>query len=1059
MKKLLYAGIILLLVASSANAASLLTGQTPSNYTLPSGWSLVKAQNFESGCGTGEWCGRWDGSISTTNPHSGSYGVHGTYYNNQADVGWSIYEGNVGSFTEIYLSWYEYISSEARFNDEFFLSNFSKGDVYNGGQEVVLDWFWSTQFNDTQALLAIVPQGTYYGSQYGEYQTVPVGQWVQWEIHYRPDTGGSSNGFYRVYKNGALLVEKNGTLNGGVDMTDTMVQIGGVYTKNVWMTDYPTCETCSGALGSGTDECTNYMFSGRAFDDQPCPPNVPAFSRSFDDIIVMKTGGSSGDPGPYTSNVIPAKGSTGVQITPPVITFYINDDVDVLTPNGVVSIGPPGSEVNYTCSSGLSCTGGGTNLVTVSYTNGTNWSYSQTINISVAGFQDTYGNVINESWSFQTDTTPPTGLAVTTTTLPNATVGQAYTPPALAASGGTSPYTWADTNTLSSWPDSPYPPSTHIKNITWDWDSVEIKGPGSDLWHIAWTTDDKVWTAWGDGGGPEVPDDSGVICRAHMGVASTMESPPGITWTNVWGCKADGTGCQDWGELTHDAACDAPYGDTTNDYGVPQTIFAIGNDLYVVQSIQGVTEARILKSTDGAHSWTIASWTWDTTTGGFHPSGFVTYGAGNSGARDSYAYLLGGKVGDITGIYMARVPVASLMTQASYEYFTGTAASPSWGTWANATRVLYDPDRVGPDDGPGNYNYMPSKMQYFSAIGRYLLTTHGGDMPELRVYDAPEPWGPWTTVYYSDSWGSYAQTHALYYNIIPKFISGNDFWMIYSAGGGPVDYDKLYLMKGTLVLASGASALPTGLAIPPSGSGNWGTPTVAGTYNFAVRVTDSLLATDDQSLSLVVGAAVPSGQVTTTISAIEDTHISDGYGENFSTDVRLRVRQVPDGVMESQILGKVVLGLPDNVSVQSATMYMYMETYNGIPGTDPMRLYAYRVSGTVPTISTVTDATFAGTLENYESYADVTTTPGWVQWDVTNMVTWAFVNSSSLYFAIDGSTGSAAWTNRRFTSMEGTEIYRPYLSVTYMQLTGPPGSPSISAPGKMRVSKMRGTFK
>ena len=40
-------------------------------------------------------------------------------------------------------------------------------------------------------------------------------------------------------------------------------------------------------------------------------------------------------------------------------------------------------------------------------------------------------------------------------------------------------------------------------------------------------------------------------------------------------------------------------------------------------------------------------------------------------------------------------------------------------------------------------------------MGRYLLCQAGTDGPVqagFGIYDAPEPWGPWTTVYQSEAW-------------------------------------------------------------------------------------------------------------------------------------------------------------------------------------------------------------------------------------------------------------------------------------------------------------------
>jgi hypothetical protein len=78
MKKLFI--IAILLLAGTADAA-LLTGQTPASYSLPSGWSLVRAQDFEGSCPASQSCGGANGAITTTKPHTGPKSVEGTYSN------------------------------------------------------------------------------------------------------------------------------------------------------------------------------------------------------------------------------------------------------------------------------------------------------------------------------------------------------------------------------------------------------------------------------------------------------------------------------------------------------------------------------------------------------------------------------------------------------------------------------------------------------------------------------------------------------------------------------------------------------------------------------------------------------------------------------------------------------------------------------------------------------------------------------------------------------------------------------------------------------------------
>lgn len=272
----------------------LLSGMTPGSYTIPSGWSLVRTQDFEGTKPSGESWGMSDGDVNSVSPHTGSKSIEGSYGWDQATVGWHLSEGHTGSFSEIYLSFYEYIQSTALFNDEFYLAKFDKNSPVF--QEVVFDWFWAPGFNQPVATLYAVSQGNQYGRFASKTDTVPKGQWVQWEIHYRPNTSGNSDGFIVIYKDGSLYSSaENKDINGTADMSDMSVQAGGTYTKLVWMTDSPTCSIpsgCSTYPGTGTDYCTVAQgWSNQTFSNPKCNPIDPplaSFKRYFDDIILMK---------------------------------------------------------------------------------------------------------------------------------------------------------------------------------------------------------------------------------------------------------------------------------------------------------------------------------------------------------------------------------------------------------------------------------------------------------------------------------------------------------------------------------------------------------------------------------------------------------------------------------------------------------------------------------------------------------------------------------------------------------------------------------------------------
>ncbi len=274
---------------------------TPANYSIPSRWTLVTKQDFESS--TLSSTENKSGTISTAKPHTGSNSLGGLYNRDQSDVSWWLRADKIGSFSEIYLSFYEYTESQARFNDEYWLAQFAKrGPSDELYQEIIIDWMWVPNFNDTKAYLYIVPQRAAGGvgrrARYGgALQTVPTGSWTQWEIHYRPNTSGSSNGFLRIYKNGSLWSgnsAENKNLNGAVNMSNMSIQVGGgIYTKLAWMKDYPTCSApsgCSTYFGNGVDLCMSQMdWWGQSFSAPVCPNTAQSnFNRYFDDIILMK---------------------------------------------------------------------------------------------------------------------------------------------------------------------------------------------------------------------------------------------------------------------------------------------------------------------------------------------------------------------------------------------------------------------------------------------------------------------------------------------------------------------------------------------------------------------------------------------------------------------------------------------------------------------------------------------------------------------------------------------------------------------------------------------------
>jgi len=100
-------------------------------------------------------------------------------------------------------------------------------------------------------------------------------------------------------------------------------------------------------------------------------------------------------------------------------------------------------------------------------------------------------------------------------------------------------------------------------------------------------------------------------------------------------------------------------------------------------------------------------------------------------------------------LVLARVPKQRVRERDAYEFFV--YAEPDGNViWSHGIA-----DRGAVFTHPGAV--CRSHITYHPSLKRYLLTMTGpGSEPRfegsLGIYDAPEPWGPWTTVFYTDAW-------------------------------------------------------------------------------------------------------------------------------------------------------------------------------------------------------------------------------------------------------------------------------------------------------------------
>ncbi|MHC4407049.1 MAG: DUF4185 domain-containing protein, partial [Planctomycetota bacterium] len=277
---------------------------------------------------------------------------------------------------------------------------------------------------------------------------------------------------------------------------------------------------------------------------------------------------------------------------------------------------------------------------------------------------------------------------------------------------------------------APYPPSPVIRSITWHTETLESRAPGSDLWPVTWGPDGHLYTSWGDGGGfGETNSDD----RVSMGFARLEGPPEEYTAVNINGGK--------------DAAHPASFPRKGKTGGI---VFVDGV-LYAWLNRQdgdwpNVNHSLIWSNDHGA-TWKQSSWLWPKGEGNFKPNTFLQFGRDYHGARDDFVYFCGRNEtawAEGTHGYVGRVHRAKLKTRDAYEFFAGRDDNYTaiWSPDVDKRRPHFT-DAAGVEG---------IQVVYHAAIKRYLLTVHRGDQGTLGVFDAPEPWGPWTTVAYYDNW-------------------------------------------------------------------------------------------------------------------------------------------------------------------------------------------------------------------------------------------------------------------------------------------------------------------
>ena len=275
-------------------------------------------------------------------------------------------------------------------------------------------------------------------------------------------------------------------------------------------------------------------------------------------------------------------------------------------------------------------------------------------------------------------------------------------------------------------PDAPYPPSRIITHVDWAPAAAIVRrASGSDNWPLTWGDDGYLYSAYGDGWG----FDAKRSVKLSMGISRIEGGPTDFTGTNIPAPTAEFKGGGKEGKKA-------------------SGMLMVDGVLYML--VRNAGNAQLAWSKDRGKTWVWADWTFTT---GFGCPTFLNFGKNYAGARDEYVYIYSH---DNASAYeaadrmvLARAPKGRIRDRDAYEFLESVAIDGK-STW---TKDVTKRGAVFTSKG----NCYRSGITYNAGLKRYIwCQILPGKDPRFAggfgIYDAHEPWGPWTTVYRTTSW-------------------------------------------------------------------------------------------------------------------------------------------------------------------------------------------------------------------------------------------------------------------------------------------------------------------
>ena len=384
------------------------------------------------------------------------------------------------------------------------------------------------------------------------------------------------------------------------------------------------------------------------------------------------------------------------------------------------------------------------------------------------------------------------------TVVPSLVLSISLTLPAATGEGDAQPKGGAAVGQAKSIP--PLPKSSFITGAVFDKFRLH-KGDG-DMWPLTWAADGNLYGGAGDNSG------------SPMNFWRISGAP-------IWSLIVE---LVDNLPMNPAIYCQKPNVDRK--MGIkPASLLSVGGVLYCAVenhnygdnpqfNRQHNINAWIITSTNFGKTWNRKVTPEDFFTGRLASPHFLQFGQDYSGARDDFVYAYFPAADDGQSywengdyILLGRVPKDKILVREAWEFYTGThkSGAPIWQKNDKLAEPVFRYPRMTGEN----------HVSYNKGIGRYLMGNYGfidengnprpyhQHWPEstypsqLTLYEAPEPWGPWSLFYQDDNWGTYGDYQP---SFPPKWMSedGKTLWMV---SAGSFDDYNFTVQKLTLVLA------------------------------------------------------------------------------------------------------------------------------------------------------------------------------------------------------------------------------------------------------------------